>query len=124
MLLLVCMFGCKGAGTLLKVAGAVAVTTVRVAALAAAASSHNHHAEAGSGSGVASAQTDDEQRRADAATNAPGQCTELFVETIPAPAPGTTVPRAADCGGNMLIQDSEGHWRRYGKDGTPALEEP
>ena len=123
MLLLVCMFGCKGAGSVLKVVGAVAVTTVRIAALAAAASASHHH-EAGSGNGVASAETDDEQRRAEAAYNAPGQCTELFVETIPAPAPGTAAPRAADCGGNMLIQDSEGHWRRYGKDATPTIEAP
>jgi hypothetical protein len=122
MLLLVAMFGCKGAGTALKVVGVVAVTTVRVAAAAAAASRHNHHPEAGSA--VATIETEEEQRRADAATNAPGECTELFVETIPAPGPGAGVPRAADCGGNVLIQDSEGHWRRYGKDGTPAMEEP
>jgi hypothetical protein len=123
MLLLACMFGCKGAGSVLKVVGAVAVATVRVAAVAAAASASHHH-EAGSGNGVASAETDEDQRRADAAYNAPGQCTELFVDTIPAPAPGTKVPRAADCGGNMLIQDSEGHWRHYGKDGVPAIQEP
>ncbi|MEP7124873.1 MAG: hypothetical protein ABJE95_28350 [Byssovorax sp.] len=119
LLLLLAMFGCK-AGEVFKVASAVAITTVKVAALAAAASSHSHHPEAGNGTAVWTAE---DERRSEAG-NAPGQCTELFVETVPAPAPGAAPPRAADCGGNMLIQDSEGHWRRYGKDATPAIQEP
>ncbi len=122
MLLLVCMFGCKGAGQVLQVAGVVAITAVRVAALAAAASSHNHP-EAGSGYAPDDG-TGARRRAAEIDANSPGGCTELFVETVPPPAAGTAPPRAADCGGNMLIQDSEGRWRRYGKDTTPATEEP
>jgi hypothetical protein len=121
MLLLACMFGCNGAGQLLRVASVVALTTVRVAALAAAASSHNHHAEAGSGT-VDPAEA--ELRAQQIAANSPGGCTELFVEMIPPPPPGTAPPRAADCGGNVLIQDAEGHWHRHGQGAMPAIEEP
>ncbi len=120
MLLLVCMFGCKGAGALLRIAGAVAVTTVRVAAIAVAASgSHHHHVAAGPA--PATPESEEAQRRAEENVNRPGECTELFVETVPAMPAGTPPPRAAECGGNILIQDEEGHWRRYGKD-EPRLE--
>jgi hypothetical protein len=125
MLLLACMFGCKGAGQVLKVVGAVAVATVRVAAIAAAASAHNHHVEANGGSGTASAEPTEAQLRAqEIADNAPGGCTELFVEMVPPPPPGTVPPRAADCGGNVLIQDADGHWHRHGDGAVPAIEAP
>lgn len=121
MLLLVCLFGCK-AGQVLRVVGAVAVTTVRVAALAAAASSHHHRVEAESARETAEAA--EGQRRAEAA-NGPGQCTELFVETIPPAAPGSAPPpRAADCGGNILIQDEDGHWHRHGAAADAVMAEP
>lgn len=124
MLLLACMFGCKGAGQVLNVVGAVAVTTVRVAAIAAAASRHNH-VEVNGGSGTASAPpTEAELRAQEIADNAPGGCTELFVEMVPPPPPGTVPPRAADCGGNVLIQDADGHWHRHGDGAAPPIEEP
>lgn len=121
MLLLGCMFGCKGAGSLLRVAGVVAITTVRVAALAAASGSH-HHAEAGSP--PETPESLEAQRRVEENANRPGQCTELFVETIPPSAAGSPPPRAAECGGNVLIQDADGHWHHYGKNAVPAIEEP
>ena len=121
MLLLVAMFGCK-AGEVLKVASVVAVTSIRVAAAAAAASRSQHRAEAGSA--PETAESIEAERRAEEAGNRPGQCTELFVETVPPPAAGSPPPRAADCGGNLLIQDEEGHWRRYGKDAAPPMQEP
>jgi hypothetical protein len=123
MLLLVAMFGCK-AGEVLKVASAVAVATVRVAAVAAvAAASHPHHVEAGSP--PETAESLEAQRRAEENANRPGQCTELFVDTLPPGAPGSTAPaRAADCGGNVIYQDEDGHWRSYGPSAAPATQEP
>jgi hypothetical protein len=122
LLLLACMFGCK-AGQVLRVVGVVALTTVRVAALAAAASNHNHHVEPGSE--PSTAESVEAQRRVEEGANRPGQCTELFVDTLPPGAPGNTAPaRAADCGGHVIIQDEEGHWRSYGPNAVPAIQEP
>ena len=121
--LLLAMFGCK-AGQVLRAVGAVAVTTVRVAALAAAASGHHHRAEAGTAP-PPTAESLEAQRRVEENANRPGQCTELFVDTLPPGAPGNTRPaRAADCGGNVIIQDEEGHWRDHGTGAVPAIQEP
>lgn len=122
MLLLVCMFGCKGAGNILRIASAVAIATVRVAAIAVAASGSHHHAEAGTP--PETPESLEAQRRIEEGANRPGQCTELFVETIPSDHAGSPPPRAAECGGNVLIQDAEGHWHHYGKDAVPAIQEP
>lgn len=122
LLLLVAMFGCK-AGEVLKVASAVAITTVRVAAIAAAASGSHHHVEAGAP--AETAESLEAQRRVEENANRPGQCTELFVDTLPPGAPGTTRPaRAADCGGAVIYQDEDGHWRSYGPGSVPAIQEP
>lgn len=128
-LLLVCLFGCKGAGGFVRVLGAVAITTVRVAALAAAASaasSHSSHIPAHE-----SAQTDEEQRRAEEAAayaeqmNSSGRCTELFVEVVPPPPPGSPPPpRGFDCGGRVLLQNQEGSWRDYDPASAPAMVPP
>ena len=122
MLLLVAMFGCK-AGEVLQVATAVAITTVRVAAAAAAASGSHRHAEAGAP--AETAESLEAQRRVEENANRPGQCTELFVHTLPPGAPGSAQPaRAADCGGNVIYQDEDGHWRSYGPNAVPAIQEP
>jgi hypothetical protein len=124
MVLLICMFGCK-AGQVLRVVGVVAVTAVRVAAVAAAASARNHRVEAGSAPAYAeSAESAEAQRRVEAAANAPGQCTEILVETLPPAAQENAPQRAAQCGGNVIIQDSDGHWRHSGNTAAPAIEEP
>ena len=121
MLLLVCLFGCK-AGQVLKVVGAVAITTVRVAALAAAASGSHHRVEGGTPVAVpATPESEAAQRRVEEHANRPGQCTELFVAS---PAAGSPPPRAAECGGNVLIQDENGRWHHYGNDAAPAIQEP
>lgn len=123
MLLLVCLFGCK-AGQVLKVVGAVAITTVRVAALAAAASGSHHHRVEGGTPGPATPESEAAQRRVEEHTNRPGQCTELFVATVPPTPEGSAPPRAAECGGNVLIQDENGRWHHYGNDAAPAIQEP
>jgi hypothetical protein len=122
LVLLVPLFGCK-AGQVLRVASAVAITTVRVAAVAAAVSGHKHH-RVQALNAQETAQTVEGQRRAEVAGNAPGQCTELQFETDPPAAPGSAPPpRASDCG-NVLIQNEEGRWQRYGAAPAPVVTEP
>ncbi len=123
-LLLVCLFGCKGAGGFVRVLGAVAVTTVRVAALAgAAAAAHSHH--------VHVRETEEDQRRAaEAAAYADqeqraGNCTEVLVEVVPPPPPGSPPPpRGFDCGGRVLLRNDEGSWRDYDPASEPAVVPP
>ena len=123
MALLVLMFGCK-AGQVLRVASAVAITTVRVAAIAAAASG-NSRPRAHAVTAQDTAQVVEGQRRAEVAGAAGAQCTELWVEVTPPAAPGSAPPpRASDCGGNILIQNEEGRWQRYGAAPVPTLQEP
>lgn len=117
------MFGCKGAGTALRVLGAVAVTTARVVAVAAAVSAINHSAHARE-----AARTAEGQRRAEEAAayadsaQRSGRCTELLVEVVPPPPPGSPPPpRGFDCDGRVLLQDQEGRWRDYEAEGAPAV---
>ena len=124
MLLLLCMFGCKGAGQVLLAASVLAVATVNLAAIAVAASKPQHRVEGGA-SVPETPGSLEAQRRAEEGANRPGQCTEIFVETLPPGAPGSTPPvRAADCGGNVIFEDEEGHWRSYGHGAVPAIQEP
>ena len=113
------MFGCK-AGEVLRVASVAAIATAQVAASAAAsAARENHRREALSA--YESAQLAEGERRAEEAMNAPGQCTELRFESDMPAAPGSAPPpRAADCGGNVLIQNEEGRWQRYNADPEPT----
>jgi hypothetical protein len=123
--LLIFMFGCKGAGTALHVLGAVAVTTARVIAVAAAVSAINHRGHAAHAREAA--QTAEGQRRAEEAAayadsaQRSGRCTELLVEVVPPPPPGSPPPpRGFDCDGRVLLQDQEGRWRDYEAEGAPA----
>ena len=124
--LLICMFGCKGAGAVLKVVGAVAITTVRVAALAAAASAHEGHVR-----GYEEARTVEGQRRAEEAAafadreQRSGRCTEILVEVVPPPPPGSpSPPRGFDCDGRVLLQNQEGGWREYDAESAPSIVPP
>jgi hypothetical protein len=125
-LLLICMFGCKGAGTALRVLGAVAVTTVRVVAVAGALAAHDSRVHARE-----AAQTAEGQRRAEEAAayadreQRSGRCTELVVEVVPPPPPGSPpAPRGFDCGGRVLLQNPEGGWRDYDVEGAPTVVPP
>lgn len=117
-LLLICMFGCKGAGSAFKILGAVAVTTVRIAAVAAAISAHDSHVN--QVKAREEAQSAEGRRRAEEAAayadlaQRSGRCTELVVEVVPPPPPGSPPPpRGFDCDGRVLLQNQEGHWRDY-----------
>jgi len=106
------MFGCK-AGEVLRVASAVAITTAQIAATAIAASARENNRLQARNAREA-AQIAEGERRAEEAMNAPGQCTELRFESDPPAAPGSAPPpRAAECGGNILVQNEEGRWQRY-----------
>lgn len=91
--ILCCTFGCKGAGGLFRVAGAVAVTAARVAVVTAAAS----HAQDDGPAPVVVV----------AAPVEPERCVELR--------PGLDAPpaaRALRCDGRVLVQDGEtGRWQ-------------
>jgi hypothetical protein len=124
--LLICMFGCKGAGAAFRIAGAVAITTVRVVALVAAASPHGSHVHARE-----EAQPVEVQHRAEEATayanreQRLGRCTELVVEVVPPPPPGSPPPpRGFDCDGRVLLQDQDGSFRDYDVGGAPAIVTP
>ena len=109
---------------MLKVVGAVAITTVRIAALAAAASGSHHHRVEGGNQVPATPESEAAQRRVEEHANRPGQCTELFVATVPPTPAGNAPPRAAECDGNVLIQDENGHWHHYGNNAVPATQAP
>src|SRR4051812_48574152 len=104
--LLICMFGCKGAGSAFKILGAVAVTTVRIAAVAVAVAAHDSHVHARE-----EAQSAEGRRRAEEAAayadlaQRSGRCTEIVVEVVPPPPPGSPPPpRGFDCDGRVLLQ--------------------
>ena len=104
-------FGCKGAGGLFKVAGAVAFTAVRVAAVAAANAPHHTHTSSESEGEAAYAEAPPPPV-AFAPQPAPARCVEL----TPAPElPGDTIAvRTMACGGLVMVQDPHtGLWREH-----------
>lgn len=119
MLLLVCMFGCKGAGQVLRVASSAAFPTAYAVGKAAAARSLEHAVE-----DPTTAERLEAQRHAEQiAPSSSGGPTELFVEMSPRPPPGTAPLHAAERGGDVLIEDAEGHWHRHAPAAKPATEE-
>lgn len=108
-------FGCKGAGGLFKVAGAVAVTAVRVAAVAAATAPH-HSSGSSEGGGEHEAVYVAEAPPPPAVLAAPQPPPARCVELAPAPElPGDTIAvRTMACGGRVLVQDADtGLWREH-----------
>jgi hypothetical protein len=129
LLLLSCLFGCKGM-EVFRVATALAFTAAQVAQVAATASAQEQHAkerhareEAQAAVGLRQAEEDEAIA---ALTQDPSRCTEVRVEVVPPPPPGAWVkPRAVECNGIVMIQDSELHWRRYeGEFGTETVIPP
>jgi hypothetical protein len=109
LLLLVCLFGCRGVDAF-RVASVLAITTLRVAALAA----EEHRAEARDPADAALVQRHAEEDSAmTTLAREPSRCTEVRVEVVPPPPGAWVTPRAVECDGIVLIQDQELHWRRY-----------
>ena len=128
LVLLVCLFGCN-AGQALRVVSVVAITTARIAAIATVAAVANAHAsprpraEEPSADGPATPPVAPASLR-DAVASVDG-CTELRVIVVPPAAEdGPPPPRAVDCGGEVLLQDEEGHWRRYEGEQVPEAPAP
>lgn len=115
----VCLVGCTRQEGFV-VAGAVA-TTAEVIAISSANSAYQRQ--------VTSEREEREEaegRRAyteaaeAAAAKDPKRCTPVRVLVVPPAPPGTPVPRAMDCNGRVLVQDTEGKWRDYDAAITPA----